>query len=158
MTGDDAARADAVLHLETPFGDFRAGTDEEVRFPEGLPGFEECRAFAVVSGPALAPLQCLHAVEGGPASFLAIDPRRVLPTYRCQLSGADRGRLELDEGTTLLWLALITVDETGGATVNLRAPVVVNPTTMTGFQVMPHDSLYPTCYPLVVDEGEASCL
>ena len=157
MIHDDAARADEMLRLDTPFGDFLAGTDEVVRFPDGLPGFEGCRAFAVLSGPALTPLQCLHAVDGGPVSFLAIDPRRVVPTYRCRLSGADRSRLEADEDTALLWLALITVDETGGATVNLRAPVVVNPTSMTGFQLMPHDSLYPTCHPLGVDTGEAPC-
>ena len=156
MTGDDARRADA-LRLETPFGDFVAGTDEVVRFPDGLPGFERCVAFVVVSGPALAPFQCLHALEGGPASFLAIDPRRALATYRCRLSDADRGRLAAGEDTPLLWLALITVDDAGGATVNLRAPVVVNPVSMTGFQVMPHDSLYPASHPLVVDEGDAAC-
>ena len=158
MTHDDAAQADEMLRLETPFGVFLAGTDEVVRFPDGLPGFEGCRAFAVVSGPALTPLQCLHAVDGGLASFLAIDPRRVLPTYRCRLRGLDRSRLEADEDTPLLWLALITVDETGGATVNLRAPVVVNPISMTGFQLMPHDSLYPMCHPLAVNQGDPPCL
>jgi flagellar assembly factor FliW len=35
-----------------------------------------------------------------------------------------------------------------GATVNLRAPIVINPSRMTGFQVMPHNSLYPLRHPL----------
>jgi flagellar assembly factor FliW len=157
MTRDDAARAEDVLRLETPFGDFEAGADEVVRFPDGLPGFEQSRAFVVLSGQTLAPLQCLHAVDGEQASFLAIDPRRVLPTYRCQLSGPDRDRLGDLEDTPLLWLVLITIDDAGGATVNLRAPVVINPAAMTGFQVMPHDSLYPARHPLVLDESESSC-
>ena len=136
--------ADApTAHVETRFGTFTVDAKDLVSFPEGLPGFEQCRRFMVLASDAIAPLQCLHAVDGPPASFLAIDPRLVLPRYRRQLATHDVARLGAQHDTALLWLALVTVDEQGHAYANLRAPVVINPERMIGFQVMPLNTLYP---------------
>jgi flagellar assembly factor FliW len=116
--------------------------DQVVDFPHGLPGFETCHSFVLMSSPDIAPLQQLRAVSGPGASFIAVDPKRVLPNYRCDLSQFDRERLGATDDSVLLWLALIAIDKDGTTTVNLRAPVVINPATMTGYQVMPHRCLY----------------
>ena len=118
-------------------------SNEVVRFSHGLPGFEACRGFVLMTSDALGPLQCLKAVEGPPASFLVIDPRRVLPDYRCELTEADRRRLAVTQEDTLLWLSLVTIELDGTITVNLRAPVVINPAQMIGHQVVPHNTIYP---------------
>ena len=115
---------------------------EVVMFPHGLPGFEECRSFVVFTADA-APFQWLTAVEGPPASFLAVDPRAILPNYRFSLGRADLARLGATSEGALLWLAIVLVEGDGTVTANLRAPIVINPATMTGYQVMPQDCLYP---------------
>ena len=51
-----------------------------VRFANGLPGFEACRGFVLVTAEH-GGLQYLTSVEGPPASFLVIDPRRVQSGY-----------------------------------------------------------------------------
>ena len=61
-----------------------------IMFPEGLPGFEACRGFVLLSSPEMEPLQQLQAVVGPEASFIGVDPRRVLEGYRVELSEADR--------------------------------------------------------------------
>ncbi|RPJ75804.1 MAG: flagellar assembly protein FliW, partial [Acidobacteria bacterium] len=43
----------------------------------------------------------------------------------------------------LVWLALVSLDTAGAATVNLRAPVVINPRTMLGCQVVAAENPYP---------------
>jgi flagellar assembly factor FliW len=142
---------DERLRLDTQFGSFDADARALVTFPVGLPGFEQCRQFAILYSADAAPLQCLHAVNGPPASFLALDPRIVLPEYRCTLAASDRTRLAVgDDVTGLLWLSLLTVTEQGTAFANLRAPIVINPATMTGYQVMPQDSVYPLRHPVAV--------
>jgi flagellar assembly factor FliW len=146
-----APRPEARMRLNTRFGEFDADARDVLTFPDGLPGFEQCHRFVVLSSMTTAPLQLLHAVDGPPATFLAIDPRVVLPKYRCVLSPADLHRLGATETTLLLWLALVVLDETGAATANLRAPVVINPSNMVGFQVVPSNSLYPLRYPLSVE-------
>jgi flagellar assembly factor FliW len=139
------------VRLQTRFGDFEADSRHLLTFPEGLPGFEACRRFLLLSSPETAPLQCLHSVDGPAASFLVLDPKVVLPQYRCVLSASDQRRLGAADGAPLLWLAIVTIDSTAGATANLRAPVVIDPAQMLGYQVMPHSSLYPLRHPLPID-------
>jgi flagellar assembly factor FliW len=125
---------------------------EAVTFPEGIPGFESCRRWVVMAAEEATPLRRLHAIDGVEASFLAIDPRVVLEGYRCELSAADHRRIGSRDDEPLLWLALVMVEANGALTVNLRAPIVINPRTMTGQQVLPHDCLYPLRHVLVPAE------
>jgi flagellar assembly factor FliW len=138
------------IRLSTRFGEFEADGRSLLVFPSGLPGFEGCRRFVVLTSMESAPLQCLMAVDGPPAAFLALDPRLVLPEYRCVLSPGDRLRLGVDDSSQLLWLTLLTLDARGSAYANLRAPVVINPSRMVGFQVVPQDSLYPLRHPVAL--------
>ncbi len=145
-----AAPRERTIRLTTGFGEFDVDPRDILSFPDGLPGFESCRRFVVLSSETTSPLQLLQAVGGEAASFLAIDPRLVVADYACPLTAADLLRLGADGSEPLVWLALIALGEGGGATVNLRAPVVVNPARMTGFQVVPSISQYPLRHPLVV--------
>lgn len=146
MTAHDGTPGDAI-RVETAFGTFDVAAEDIVSFPAGLPGFEECRRFVVLSSRELEPFKCLQSVEGPSASFLAVDPRRAFPDYRCVLSDVDRVRLGEPDETRLVWLAIVTVHE-NETIVNLRAPVVVNPDRMLGYQLMPSNSLYPLRYEL----------
>jgi flagellar assembly factor FliW len=114
-----------------------------IRFPEGLPGFEACHGFVLMAASDGVPVQRLESVDGPEARFLTIDPRYVLPTYRFELGDHDRRRLQANAATPLLWLSMVTLEADGAITVNLRAPVVINPEEMIGFQVMPYECLYP---------------
>lgn len=146
-----SARKDAVelpSSVTTRFGEFSVNPDEVLSFPVGIPGFERCRHFVLLTSEAWFPLQCLQSLDGPPASFLVVEPRVVLPDFRCGLSEADRTRLHVDEQSPVLWLALVTVTANEPPTVNLRAPLVINPARMLGYQVMPSDSAYPMRFPL----------
>jgi flagellar assembly factor FliW len=138
------------IQLQTRFGEFEADGRSLIGFPSGLPGFEQCRRFVLLTSMDAAPLQCLMAVDGSPATFLALDPRLVLPAYRCIISDADKVRLQATETASLLWLVLLTIDQHGNAFANLRAPVVINPGCMTGFQIVPQDTLYPLRHPVAI--------
>ena len=64
------------------------------------------------------------------------------------LGQTDLMRLGANETTALLWFGVVSLDAEGAAYINLRAPIVVNPERMLGYQVMPHNSLYPLRHPL----------
>jgi len=129
-----------------------ATAPDVITFPKGIPGFEACCGFVLIAPEGETLVQCLRSVEGPAASFLVIDPRRAMPGYRCELSNADRERVQASAEAPLLWLALVTVEENGTIVVNLRAPVVINPATMLGAQVIPHQCLYPLRHVLVPAE------
>jgi len=113
-----------------------------ISFPDGIPGFESCRRFVLLASDTLAPLQRIDAIDGPTASFLCIDPARVMPGYSCRLASADLQRLEARENTPLLWLALVTFEPDGTVSANLRAPIVINPERMLGRQMLPNDNTY----------------
>lgn len=112
-----------------------------VGFPLGLAGFERCRSFVLLAADA-APFQWLTCVDGPPATFLVVDPHRVMPGYHAALGRAEVETLGVVTDTKLLWLAIVLVEEEGTIAVNLRAPIAINPETMTGVQVMRPESEY----------------
>ena len=123
-----------------------------ITFPGGMPGFEACRSFVLMSTDDDTPLHYLKAVDGPDATFLVIDPRHVEPEYKCELTEVDARRLGVTGNSPLVWLALVTVGDGGTVAVNLRAPVVINPALMVGHQVIPHQGTYPIRHVLVQGE------
>ena len=143
----------AALPVDQPADDVREGLARNaIAFPDGIPGFEACRGFVLLSSPEMAPLQQLQSVVGPEASFVGIDPKRVLPNFRYDLSAADLQMLGAVDDTVLLWLALVAIDPDGTVSVNLRAPVVINPERMIGHQVVPYQCVYPIRH--VIAAGE----
>jgi flagellar assembly factor FliW len=145
--GAPAARLAIPDALENVVG----GVDASIAFPAGLPGFEDCRRFVLLSSDDGSPFYCLREAEEGRPSFLTVDPRVVLPGYRTLLNAEDESRLQAADAAPLLWLSLLTVDPAGRVFANLRAPVVINPSRMLGAQVLPHDSIYSLRHPLVME-------
>ena len=143
----------AALPVDQPADDVREGLARNaIAFPDGIPGFEECRRFVLLTSEALAPLQRLESIEGPSAAFLGIDPRLVLPDYRCSLSDNDRQALDADVDTTLLWFAIISESQ-GVLYANLRAPIVINPQRMIGRQVLPDNGQYPIRHALTTPKA-----
>jgi flagellar assembly factor FliW len=138
MTPTGRPAVTSALDREEPIDSHQ----EVVSFPHGLPGFAECRSFVVFAAQR-ANFQWLTSVEGPPASFLTVDPRHILPTLRYTLAPSDLAQLEATSETPLLWLAIVLVETDGTVSVNLRAPIVINPELMVGYQIMPQRSLYP---------------
>ena len=131
------------LQVRSRFANVDVDARDLITFPDGVPGYEGRRQFVLLEIPDLAPLRVLHAVDAPEPCFLVLDPTSVLAGFRCEITAADRLRLEATDESVLLWLAIVTVSEGGEASANLRAPIVVNPERMIGRQVMPNGCVYP---------------
>jgi flagellar assembly factor FliW len=138
------------LNVQTRFGTFTADVADIVTLEDGIPGFERCRRFVLVSSDAIAPFTCVQGLDEPRPSFLAIPPRLLDPQYVQHLTPADRVRLDAADDGSLVWMAFVRL--TGdAASVNLRAPLVINPRRMIGLQLMPADSSYALDHPMVLD-------
>jgi flagellar assembly factor FliW len=141
--------------VETRFGAFQAAEHDVIHIPGGVPGFEHCTRYVLVGAPAIAPFNCLQGLEAPQPSFLVIDPRLVDPRYSTTLSNSDYRRLESTEREALLWLAIVRVGPSEEATVNMRAPIIVNPRRMVAIQALPHESAYRHDHPLRLEASGA---
>jgi flagellar assembly factor FliW len=128
-----------------------SAVDGVVTFSEGLPGFENHRQFVLVASPDMAPFTVMQGLEAEAPSFVTVDPRMVDRAYPTTLDRVDLARLSAHEKEPLLWLAIVAAHEDGRATANLRAPVVINPGTMRGIQIIAVESPYRTDHPLSVE-------
>ena len=124
--------------------------DAVVNFAEGLPGFETCRRFILIHSSASEPFTILQGIDGtAPPAFVAIDPQLVQQGYAKVLESLDLSRVEAQDGDALLWLSLVSAQADGQVTVNLRAPIVINPRSMRGIQLVSSDAAYALDHPLL---------
>jgi len=95
-------------------------------------------------------LHMLHCLDDPAVSFLVAEASRVCPEYLVELSPADIHALELDKADQPLVLCTLTVRQRPlRVTANLLGPLVINPRTGLGRQVVLVDTSYPVCYRLV---------
>lgn len=122
--------------------------DGTITLADGLPGFETSRQFVLVVAPDLGPFTMVKGLDGDAPAFLAIDPRQIDRGYDLSVPARDLSRLGAAEGDALMWLALVAMSPDGTPTANLLAPVVINPATMRGVQLLRDESAYPVNYPI----------
>ena len=91
-------------------------------------------------------LYCATDGDAGRASGIPFSSREELGRIRRAELLEACARLGVHDHDTLLWLSLVTIELDGTITVNLRAPVVINPAAMVGHQVVPYHCVYPIRY------------
>jgi flagellar assembly factor FliW len=115
-----------------------------------IPGFPDHRDYVLVTADGDGLLFWLQSLDTDGPRFLAIAPARYFPDYAPELPRPVCADLGLADPADARLFCLVTVPPAGpaAATVNLRAPVVVNPATWRATQVVLMDSTHPIRRPL----------
>jgi flagellar assembly factor FliW len=130
------------------FGSIEYQPGAPIRFPSGLPGFEEELEFLVLEPPASAPMMYLQSLRRPNLCFLALPMQVVAPDYPLATTKEDVDALGLapdrqpGTGEDICCLAIIVVTENGHISANLLAPIVINPVRRLGLQAIRTDSIY----------------
>jgi flagellar assembly factor FliW len=141
-----------ALRVQTSrFGTIEVDEQTIIDFPRGMIGFDHCTKFIVVENTEPGPFRWLQALEDARIAFPVIDPWTYWPDYAPSISDADAYDLDLDEATPKIVLAIVTVprDNPLGVTANLLGPVVINPISRRGLQVIVLDERYATKHSIV---------
>lgn len=119
-------------------------------FSKGLPGFDEETDFALIS-MADTPFWYLQSVKDAELSFLLGDPFVFYPAYEFVLP--DDEAEELNITSDVLVRCIITLKEqTEQSSINLFAPIVLNPVGHSGKQIVLHKSPYHTKHNLLQEQ------
>jgi flagellar assembly factor FliW len=124
-----------------------------VFFPEGVPGFEKARRFILLQHREFEPLLLLQNVEDESLSLPLVPAHVVDPAYQLLIDARDCELLGYSEppeagNNVVCLLVLILAGQGSGPQCNLFAPIVINPASMRGKQVMQIGSSYPSVFPL----------
>jgi flagellar assembly factor FliW len=114
-----------------------------IRFDHGLPGFPELRNFVLCGGAECEPFKYLLSVEQPKISFLLVPPKLIDSQYQVQLSEEARTTLRFEDPHSLVVYATVTLssrpEET---TANLLAPILIDATSMCGYQMIQDSTRY----------------
>ena len=114
-------------------------------FAEPLAGFPGHHDYVLVPGDGVGLLLWLQSVAPDGPRFLAVPARTFFPDYAPVVPAAVRAELGLDAAGQAQVLCLVSVPggDPADATANLRAPVVVAPSTHRARQVVQADQSLP---------------
>ena len=146
----------------TRFGDLNVDETQSMEFPEGLPGFEDCRRFVPFEHAECAGLMFLQSMERPDLCFLTLPVRSLRPDYWLLLTPEDSELLGLPAGrpprigTEVAAMAILSVREGQPPTANLLSPIVVRVATGRAVQAVRPDNRYGCREPLVPEEAQCS--
>jgi flagellar assembly factor FliW len=115
----------------------------EIHFPEGLVGCEHWRHFLLEPPTDLvAPVWLLRCLDEPGCNLMLADPRKVSLSYAYEPQPEDRQALDLGDAEPVLFCTL-SIGEDGWINANLLGPLMVNPATGQGRQVVLTGTHYP---------------
>jgi flagellar assembly factor FliW len=136
-----------VMSVETE--ELSVASDNLVRLPLGLLGFERHTRYLLVAREDEAPFAWLQMADPPQQAFLVLPTAGLLPDYHPELSEEDVDFLDLRTPDEAFVLNIVTLRSSGQATVNLKGPVVINRRTRQGKQAIPlNASQYAVQHPL----------
>ena len=124
----------------TRFGPIEIAADDVIRFPEGVPGFPDCRDWVLLADGRNAALAWLQSVDRPEVAFAVVSPRRYVPGYRLHVARRELEPLEFESLQAIRVLAIVGKSERS-VTLNLKAPVVINLDRRLGRQVIANGEL-----------------
>jgi flagellar assembly factor FliW len=121
-----------------------------VDLTEPLAGFPDHREFVLVPADASGLLSWLQSLAPDGPRFLVAPAAAFFPEYAPTLPGTALAELGLASvrGGRVYTLLTVPDGNVSGTTANLRAPLVVNPTTRRARQVVLSDPTHPVRCPL----------
>jgi flagellar assembly factor FliW len=126
--------------------------EQEFSLPEGLLGFPTYRHFVLSryqpEDGSASPFYLLQAKEAE-VYFPLIAPQWVMPHYHLSVPKAVLTKLEAKTAADLVTLAIVTLRKRlEDTTVNLQGPLLLNPTSQLGLQLVAER--YPVRQPLIL--------
>jgi flagellar assembly factor FliW len=130
-------------------GAIDATPDSFVTLPEGLLGYEDHREFALVAPADYAPFRWLLSFSDPNVSFPLLEAGLVASDYHPAFAPGDARAIGAVGSDALEVYVLAALDATDGRlTVNLRAPIVLNPASRLARQVVLSDGRWAVDHPV----------
>ena len=136
---------DFIRFTHDRFGDQEVAREKVMVFPDGIPGFERYRSYAMFTDPESEPFQWLLCTENSRLGFVVVNPQFIWPDYDPRISRDDLKSLEIVDLDDMLLYAIVTLaDDPREVTANLSGPILVNTANMKARQLALINERYTT--------------
>ncbi|MGB9812186.1 MAG: flagellar assembly protein FliW [Thermovenabulum sp.] len=140
------------MKIETKFfGEIEIEEEKIINFPNGIIGFEDLKRFVLIDHPGSDIIKWLQSVEEKDFALPIIDPLSFFPEYEPIINESDLKNLELSSIEDAVILCILTVPkDLESTTVNLKAPIVLNPLNRIGDQLIAENPEYKIKQPIKI--------
>lgn len=140
--------------LETKhFGEIDYSEESVIKFNAGLPGFDHSKKFILIDSPEENSIfKWLQSVDEPQLAFAVVNPFLVKADYDFEINDEDAGCLGIEspEDVTVYSILVVPEDLTK-VSMNLKAPVIINPRRREGAQIVLDTDVY-TVRHYILDE------
>ncbi|MDD7056746.1 MAG: flagellar assembly protein FliW [Selenomonadaceae bacterium] len=128
------------------FGPIEVEDEKVIRFPEGIPAFEQEHEFVIIPYDEESPYVFLQSLKTPDLAFLMTMPFIFFPDYEFELDDENQQKLGLERQEDMLLYVLLTIPQgrVQDMTANLVAPLVINVANQQGRQLVLEHSPYQT--------------
>lgn len=137
------------MQLETVhFGVIDINEADFIYFPEGTPGFEQSKRFALLGNDEKESVFFwLQSVDMPELCFVVTDPFMVYDGYGVDVEDEDVELLEITDTNKVLTLTIVVIPENmDEIRVNLKAPIIINTEKKLGKQIIQQNDNLPIRY------------
>jgi flagellar assembly factor FliW len=126
------------------FGEIEIDEKCIICFPEGIPGFETVKSFALLGeADDEAPFLWLQGVDNTDLALAVIDPKHLIPGYYLDVDDSEVEILDIkDEDSVRVYCVVAVPEDVAKISANLKAPVVINLKNRRGRQVIARNEEY----------------
>lgn len=110
-------------------------------FEDGIPGFSHLQFFQLMQEEE-SPFYLIQSIEEADVGFWVIDPFSFFSSYQFELSGTAKEALRVEDESQIAVFTIVTIRGNNQATVNLKAPIVVNLSNRMSRQIILQDDTY----------------
>jgi flagellar assembly factor FliW len=131
------------------FGQLEIDDSKIITFINGLMGFENLKKYALIDHPGTNILKWLQSMEDSHVSLPVVDPTAFFPDYAPIISQDELKALKIQDHEQAISICIITVpQDVQKATINLKAPIVLNLSKRLADQVIAENQEYLVRHPL----------
>lgn len=136
---DEVIEANTKRIYTSQFGVLDVAQAQIIGFREGILGFPELKEFILISEDNMAPLEWLVSVENPTIGLPVINPWLVFKEYELR---------DYDPHHDAIYTVVTLGSRADRMTVNLRAPIIIDPIARTGQQIILPSDKYMTEFPI----------
>ena len=117
-----------------------------IEFPNGLPGFEDCKQFKLFHSGASPVIFWLQSIDDSGVVFSLADPDLLKVSYELTLTADEISSLRVDAGDELHIAVILSQQAESNLTAqssilaNFRSPIVINVSKQIALQKSLHDA------------------
>lgn len=116
-------------------------------FEDGIPGFSHLQFFQLIQEEE-SPFFLIQSTEEKDIGFWVVNPFSFFPDYQFTLPEVSKEALRMEVDSPVAVFSIVTIRGKNQASVNLKAPIVLNLANRMGKQVILQEDSYPIRQPL----------